>query len=54
MAQSTSTQLPCNEADILLAISAIDQKQIRSVNRAAVTFNVSETTLRNRRAGKLI
>ena len=54
MAQPTSTQLPYNEADILLAISAINQKQIRSVNRAAVTFNVPKTTLRDRRAGKLI
>ena len=54
MAQSTITQLPYNEADILLAISAINQNQILSVNRATVTFNVPKTTLRDRRAGKLI
>ena len=41
-----------NEADIYLAISAINQKQIQSVSRAVQTYNVPRTTLRDRRAGK--
>jgi hypothetical protein len=52
MAQLPSTQLPYKEADILLAISAINQKQIQSVNRATQTYNVPRTTLRDRRAGR--
>jgi hypothetical protein len=44
--------LPCNEANILLAISAIKQRQIGSVNRAAATYNVPKSTLRSRLAGK--
>jgi hypothetical protein len=51
MAQPTTIRLPCNEADISLAISAINQNQIQSVNLAATTFNVPESTLRSRRAG---
>ncbi len=51
MAQSTTAQLPCDEADILLAISAIDRNQIQSGRRAATTFSVPESTLRSRRAG---
>jgi hypothetical protein len=52
MAQPAITQLRCNEADILLAISAIDQGQIRSENKAAAIFNVPQSTLNDRRAGK--
>ena len=52
MAQPNTTQLPCNEADILLAISALNKRQIASVNRAASTYNVPESTLRDRLAGK--
>jgi hypothetical protein len=44
--------LPCNEADILLAISAIDRGQIQSINRAATTYNVPQSTLSDRLAGK--
>jgi hypothetical protein len=51
MALLSTTQLPCNEADILLAIQAINQDQIESEYRAASTFNVPRTTLRRRRAG---
>jgi hypothetical protein len=51
MAPPTTARLPYNEADISLAISAIDRNQIQSENRAALTFNVSRSTLRNRRAG---
>ncbi|KAH7113189.1 hypothetical protein B0J11DRAFT_143606 [Dendryphion nanum] len=42
MALLSTTQLPCNEADILLAIQAINQDQIESEYRAASTFNVPE------------
>jgi len=51
MAQPATTQLPYNEADILLAISAINTTQIPSNRHAAATFNVPKTTLRRRRAG---
>jgi hypothetical protein len=51
MAQPTPLQLPYNKADISLAILAIDQNQIQSINRAAMTFNVPESTLCSRRAG---
>ena len=44
--------MPSNEADIQLAIAAISTSQIRAVSRAAATYNVVESTLRNRRAGK--
>jgi hypothetical protein len=46
------TQILSNEADIQLAISAIDATQIIYVRRAASTFNVPESTLRDRRARK--
>ena len=52
MAQPSTTQLPYNEGDILLAISSIDAAQIPSARRAAAIFNVPEATLRDRRAGK--
>jgi hypothetical protein len=44
--------MPSNEADIQLAISAIHTSQILAVSRAASAYNVVESTLRNRRAGK--
>jgi hypothetical protein len=44
--------MPSNEADIQLAIAAISTSQIRAVSRAAATYNVVESTLRNRRASK--
>ena len=40
------------EADLLLALSAINRGQIQAVKRAAATFGVPETTLRDRIAGK--
>jgi hypothetical protein len=43
--------MPSNEAGIQLAISAIHNLQIPAVSRAAATYNVVESTLRNRRAG---
>jgi hypothetical protein len=51
MAQPTTTRLPYDEAQILLAISALNQRQIGSVNRAAAMYNVPESTLRSRLAG---
>ena len=51
MAQPSNTQLACKEADIILTISSIDQNQIQSTKRAALTFNVPQLTLRDRRAG---
>ena len=44
-------QLSSKEADICLAISSITQNQITSEKRAAATFGISRSTLRNRRAG---
>ena len=52
MAQPSTTQLPYNEGDILLAISSIDAAQIPSARRAAAIFNVPKATLRDQRAGK--
>jgi hypothetical protein len=52
MAQRSATLLLSNEADIQLAISAINNTQIIHVRRAALTFDVPESTLRDRRAGK--
>jgi hypothetical protein len=40
-----------NEADIQLAISSINAKQIRGNRPAAAVYNVAEATLRRRRAG---
>jgi hypothetical protein len=51
MPQPKAAQTSYNEADISLAISAIDQNQIQSGRRAAATYSVPETTLRRRRAG---
>ena len=51
MAQPNVSRKPCKEADILMAISAIESRQIRSTNKAAAIYNVPESTLRMRRAG---
>ena len=45
------TQLLSNEADIFLAISAINQNQILSKRRAATIFKVCRRTIDRRRAG---
>ena len=50
--QPPISEIPSNEADIQLAISAIQTSQIPAVSPAAATYNVVESTLRNRRAGK--
>ena len=52
MAQPTINRSPYSEADISLAISSINRKQIQSVNQAAAIFSIPESTLRDRRAGK--
>ena len=44
--------MPSNEADIQLAISSLNAHQIQSNRRAAATFNVTRSTLQNRRNGK--
>jgi hypothetical protein len=44
--------MPSNEADIQLAILAVTSSQISAVRRAAAAYEVVESTLRNRRAGK--
>ena len=51
MAQRSATQLALNEADIQLAISSINLHQTQSNRRAAAVYNVSERTIRRRRAG---
>ena len=51
MAPRSDVQSLYNEADLLLAISAINQKQIQSERRAASTYNVPRSTLQTRRAG---
>jgi hypothetical protein len=52
MAPRRVAQTASNEADIQLAISVLKSNQIQSSLRAAATFNVPRSTLRNRRAGK--
>jgi hypothetical protein len=51
MAQPNTTQLPYDEDNILLAISALNKRQIPNVNQAAARYNVPESTLRGRLAG---
>jgi hypothetical protein len=51
MHQHNNMQSTYNEADILLAISAIDQGQIQSERRAASSFSCARTTVQRRRAG---
>jgi hypothetical protein len=45
MAPSNRTQLARKEADILLAISAIESNQIESGKRAAAIYRVPETSV---------
>jgi hypothetical protein len=52
MAQPRMPQSSYPEADLILAISSIEKKQIKSASRAASTYNVPRSTLRDRRAGK--
>jgi hypothetical protein len=52
MTQPNLSQRASYEADIFLAISALDTDQIRAEKRAAGTFEVSRTTLRRQRAGR--
>ena len=47
-----ATQLLSNELDIQLAILSLDSDQIQTGRRAATIYNVPESTLRDRRAGK--
>lgn len=51
MAQPPPFQKRCKEADILLAISAIESKRVRSTNIAAAVYNVPKTSLQRRRDG---
>jgi hypothetical protein len=51
MAQRSATQSASNEADIQLALLSIDTEQLQSNRRAAAIYNVSERTIRRRRAG---
>jgi hypothetical protein len=51
MPQPPHAQTIHKEAKVILAISAIDRRQIRSVQRAASTFYCPRTTVRRRRAG---
>ena len=53
MAQLTHAQSTYNEANIVLAIQALDKGQIKSVRQAASTFRVPWSTLQTRRAGAL-
>jgi hypothetical protein len=53
MAQRSATLLVLNKADVQLAVSSIKSHQIQSNRRAATVYNVSERTIRRRRAGKL-
>jgi len=51
IAPPTTTRLPPNKGDILLAISSINYSQIQSVQQAVLMFNVPKSTLYSRRAG---
>jgi hypothetical protein len=53
MAQRNATQSVSDEADVQLAIFSITSRQIQSNRRAAAVYNVSERTIRRRRAGTL-
>jgi hypothetical protein len=52
MAPRRSVQTASNEAGVQLAISVLNSNQIQSSQRAARTFNVPPSTLRDRRAEK--
>jgi hypothetical protein len=51
MSQQHDIQKPYTEADILLAISDISSRRVKSVKRAAEIYNVPRSTLQTRRAG---
>ena len=51
MPQPNNVEKISNEADIQLAIQAIQQDATLTTRRAATIYNVSEATLRRRRAG---
>jgi hypothetical protein len=53
MALPNLPQHTSDEADIYLAISALNTDQIQTERRAADTFKVSRATLHRRRAGTL-
>ena len=52
MSQPQQPQKTYTEADLQLAISDIKAQRVRSVNQAATIYNVPESTLVDRRAGK--
>jgi hypothetical protein len=52
MAPPPASRASYCEADIQLALAALNSNQVAHVTTAAATFNVPETTLRRRRAGK--
>jgi hypothetical protein len=51
MQQPPNSQSTQSEGRMALAMSAIDQNQFRSVQRAAETYDLVQTTLRRRHAG---
>jgi hypothetical protein len=50
MPQPNTTQLVQKEGRIALAISAVEQQQLQTLQRAAATYNVPVSTLRTRYA----
>jgi hypothetical protein len=52
MPQPQQSQKTYAEADIQLAISNIKAQRVRSVNQATTIYNVPQSTLIDRRAGK--
>jgi len=51
MSQQRNVQKPYTEGVIYFAISEITSKRVKSLTRAAAIYNVSRTTVRDRRAG---
>ena len=54
MHRQPNVQLPSYEVNINLAILAIKHDQIKSERRAATTYDIPRTTLRDRRARRLL
>ena len=52
MSLLNNIRLSSNEGDIQFAISSLNARQLQSNRRATAIFNIPETTLRDRRAGK--
>jgi hypothetical protein len=52
MAPQPRVKSSSNEADIVLAMYAIDQQLLLSTRAAAKAYNVDSETLRHRRAGR--